>query len=159
VNLKASDEGGFARMSGISWSTIGDDKFENIIDILLGREFGIRGHAVDGRGGDGGVDYEVDDGKIIFQYKYFWNGITVSRTRKAQIEKSFKKAMENDREEWILVVPAKLTPHERRFITGLGKGRRIKITIRDKGISPRTSGSDQISICCTRRENDSSTTR
>jgi hypothetical protein len=119
-------------MSGISWSTIGADKFENVVDILLAREFGIRGHAVDGRGGDGGVDYEVDDGEIIFQYKYFWNGITVSRTRKAQIEKSFKKAMEHDREEWILVVPAKLTPQERRFITGLGKGKNVKITIRDR---------------------------
>jgi hypothetical protein len=40
--------------------------------------------------------------------------------------------MTHDPDEWILVVPAVPTPWERNFVTGLGKGKRVKITIRDR---------------------------
>jgi hypothetical protein len=119
-------------MSGVNWHTVGRDKFDDIVDILLGREFGARGHPVDGRGGDEGIDYTVDDDKRIFQYKYFPEGFPSTGTRRKQITRSFRAAMNHDPDEWTLVVPAKVTPHERKFVIGLGKGRRVKIMIRDR---------------------------
>ena len=118
-------------MGGIDWNSIGQPTFDQIVDTLLVREFGTRGHAVNGRGGDGGIDYTVDNDKIIFQYKYFPDGFT-SESRRTQIKKSFKKAMTHDPDEWILVVPAVPTPWERRFVTGLGRAYRAKILIRDR---------------------------
>jgi hypothetical protein len=41
-------------MGGIDWSTVGRQTFDQIADTLLAREFGTRGYAVDGRGGDEG---------------------------------------------------------------------------------------------------------
>jgi hypothetical protein len=119
-------------MTGIDWGAVGQKRFDDIVDVLLGREFGSRGHAVNGRGGDGGIDYDVDDSKLIFQYKYFPEGFSANGSRRNQIRRSFAKAMTHGPEEWILVVPATVTPPERRFVTGLGKGKSLKITIRDK---------------------------
>lgn len=119
-------------MSGINWRASTRETFEKIVEILLGREFGLRGHAVNGRGGDEGIDYDVDDAKIIFQLKFFPDGFPTSGTRRTQISRSFKEALKHDPDEWFLVVPANLTPHERRFVTGLGKGKRVKISIRDE---------------------------
>jgi hypothetical protein len=117
-------------MGGIDWSTVGRQTFDQIADTLLAREFGTRGYAVDGRGGDGGIDYAADDDKIIFQYKYFPDGFT-TRSRRTQIQRSFKKAMTDEPDEWILVVPTLTTPWERNSVTGLGKGSEVKITIRE----------------------------
>jgi hypothetical protein len=119
-------------VSGVDWRAVGRDTFNDIVDILLSREFGTRGHAVNGRGGDEGIDYDVDDSKIIFQYKYFCDGFPGSSSRRTQIKRSFKKAMIHDPDEWILVVPATITPPERLFVTGLGKGKRVRISIRDQ---------------------------
>jgi hypothetical protein len=118
-------------MGGIDWSTVGRQTFDQIADTLLAREFGTRGYAVDGRGGDEGIDYTANDAKIIFQYKYFPDGFTI-RSRRTQIQRSFKKAMTHEPDEWILVVPTVTTPWERNFVTGLGKGSGVKITIRDR---------------------------
>lgn len=120
-------------MSGINWRAAHKETFDKIVEILLRREFGLRGHAVNGRGDDEGIDYDVDDSKIIFQFKFFPEGFPTSNpSRRRQITKSFKAAMVHDPDEWTLVVPATLTPGERRFVTGLGKGKRVKISIRDE---------------------------
>ena len=117
----------------INWREIGRETFERIMDVLLGREYGERSYAVNGRGGDGGIDYCVDNGKIILQYKYFPEGFPSSPpSRRNQIRRSFNTAMAHDPDEWILAVPCTLTPAERSFVTGLGKGRRVKIGIRDQ---------------------------
>ncbi|TDU84015.1 hypothetical protein EV138_6483 [Kribbella voronezhensis] len=119
-------------MSGIDWRDVGRDDFEKIANALLGREYGSRGHAVNGRGGDAGIDYDVDDTKIIFQYKFFPEGIPSEGTRRNQVKRSFKAALQHDPDEWILVVPAALTPPERRFVSELGKGKRVKVSVRDE---------------------------
>jgi hypothetical protein len=119
-------------VSGINWHTVGRDRFDDIVDILLAREFGDRGHPVDGRGGDEGIDYTVDDDKIIFQYKYFPEGFPSTGSRRKQITRSFRAAMIHNPDEWILVVPAKVTPGERKFVMGLGKDKPVKISIRDR---------------------------
>jgi hypothetical protein len=119
-------------VSGVDWRALGRDTFNDIVDILLSREYRTRGHAVNGRGGDEGIDYDVDDSKIIFQYKFFCDGFPGNSSRRTQTKRSFKKAMTHDPDEWILVVPATVTPSERLFVTGLGKGKRVKISIRDQ---------------------------
>jgi len=58
-------------MSGINWWAVTRQTFEKIAEILLSREFGTRGRAVNGSGGDDGIDY----GKIIFQFKFFPDGV------------------------------------------------------------------------------------
>jgi hypothetical protein len=68
---------------------------------------------------------------MIFQLKYFPEGFPIKSSRPAQIRKSFKEAMKSNPDEWILVVPTNVTPPERRFVTGLGKGTPVKISIRD----------------------------
>jgi hypothetical protein len=119
-------------VNSVDWRALGRDTFNEIVDILLGREFGTRGHAVNGRGGDAGIDYDIDDSKIIFQYRFFCDGFPGSGSQRPQIKRSFKKAMIHDPDEWILVVPATVTPSERLFVTGLGRGKRVKISIRDQ---------------------------
>lgn len=119
-------------MSGIDWQTIGQTEFDRIVDTLLAHEYGPRGHTVDGRGGDAGIDYTVDDNAIIFQYKYFSNGISASRSRRGQIQKSFTTALQHSPKEWILVVPCNLTLTERTWLLGLGSGTGVQIGLRDR---------------------------
>jgi hypothetical protein len=44
-------------MSGLDWSRIDQPLFGRIVDTILGRMFGGRGFAPEGRGGDEGIDY------------------------------------------------------------------------------------------------------
>ncbi|MFF5232707.1 hypothetical protein [Dactylosporangium sp. NPDC000521] len=77
----------------------------------------------DGRGGDGGRDVVVRQGRRlrIFQLKYFRDGFgTERRTQRRQITKSFEKAMAHRPHEWILVVPTNPTPSEEQFVRDLG---------------------------------------
>ena len=46
-------------VSRVNWRTISQQDFDEIVDALLVRHFtrdGIVAHALDGRGGDGGID-------------------------------------------------------------------------------------------------------
>ena len=79
-------------MSGLDWSRIDQPLFDRIVDTILGRMFGERGFAHEGRGGDEGIDYTVDDNAIIFQYKFFPDGANTS-SRRRQIKRSFTAAM------------------------------------------------------------------
>ena len=125
--------GSTAAMNGIDWRTVGRENFEKITEILLSREYGNRGVSVNGRGGDAGIDYRADGTRIIFQFKFFPEGFpTGNPSRRTQIRKSFAKAQQHDPAEWVLVVPAKLTLHERSFVERLGKSSKTKISIRDE---------------------------
>jgi len=124
-------------MSGIDWATIGEPTFVDIVDTLLSYEYGERGQPVEGRGGEGATpgDFSADDGKIVFEYKYFPSGFPKSSSRPTQIKRSFKAVCDrrNPRpEQWILVVPTKLTPSEKAFVRGLAGSTGIKIDWRDK---------------------------
>ncbi|MFI6774235.1 hypothetical protein [Nocardia sp. NPDC050412] len=111
----------------VDWSTIGNAKFDTIVETLLARRWrGIADFiAPDGRGGDSGIDIEVRQGsrRRVYQLKYFPDGFSGDRksTRQRQIRQSFRRALQLDPapSEWTLVVPVKLTPGERDFITGL----------------------------------------
>ncbi|MEY2227920.1 hypothetical protein [Streptomyces sp. BF23-19] len=91
---------------------------------------------MNGRGGDGGIDIKVTlDGRVrIYQLKYFPEGFPGSyQGRRAGIKRSFRKALEHDPDDWVLVVPCALTPSERAFVMGLGGGvERPRIRVLDR---------------------------
>ena len=95
---------------------------------------------LDGRGGDGGIDVEVvtnDGRRRIFQLKYFPGGFSGGwgDSRRPQITKSFKKALEHSPDEWTLVVPRVLTASEDKFVKGLNGGQEpptISVVARDE---------------------------
>lgn len=93
--------------------------------------------AVDGRGGDGGIDIDVRverTGQLteVLQLKWFPEGFSGGHSRrKEQIRKSFESAMSHEPAVWTLVVPAKLTPGERKSVWTLRKDRQVLIRFVD----------------------------
>ena len=122
-------------MNGIDWRTIGNPTFERITDTLLSLEYGSSGRPIEGRGGEGETpgDYSVDDGRIIFEYKYFPEGFPAGGPRQKEIKKSLAQVLKKrEPEEWILVVPTKLTFWEQKFMSRLASESGLKINYRDK---------------------------
>ncbi|MDF0532285.1 hypothetical protein P0W64_21250 [Tsukamurella sp. 8F] len=114
----------------IEWDRIKQHNFDRVVEVLLRRRFGpdrwpgdAAVTAFDGRGGDGGRDVLVQEGRTttIYQLKYFPEGFSSgwAKSRRPQIKESFKTALDHDPDVWVLVVPANLTPTERDFVTGL----------------------------------------
>lgn len=126
----------------IDWKGLDRDKFERIVEVLLRRKWEPSGATVicpDGRGGDGGVDVDVqhhDGRRTIYQLKFYPDGFSgnLKSSRQRQIAKSFVSAMKLDEPptEWFLVVPAKLTKGEREFVLKLAEHR----TLAKEGIDP-----------------------
>jgi hypothetical protein len=111
------------------WDSCGQPLFDRIVEALL-TEMHRDGpgtlEAMDGRGGDGGIDLDLTmpDGTIdtIYQLKYFPEGFSGGhRARRRQIEKSFKAAMKHTPRRWVLVVPGNLTTEERKFVRALAQ--------------------------------------
>lgn len=111
------------------WQHCGRERFEAIVEALLvrkhQRENSGRAEAVDGRGGDDGIDVDVtlDDDTLdtIYQLKYFPEGMSggFAKTRREQVRRSFKAAMKLAPRRWVLVVPCNLTPKERSWVRSL----------------------------------------
>lgn len=122
----------------VKWKRIGQRKFDRIVEALVHRAYDAtaRVEAVNGRGGDGGIDIKVAHGsKVrIFQLKYYPDGFPTSahKGRRKSIEQSFARAMEHQPWEWILVVPCTLTPPEREFVTSLAAGHKVRIRVWDR---------------------------
>jgi hypothetical protein len=106
---------------------MGQQTFDRLVEALIGRLYSdpkYKVWAVNGRGGDGGLDVVVDDGQAlrVFQLKYFPGGFPASGGRRAQIRRSLVKALDEERmDEWTLVVPENLTRGEENFVRGLAK--------------------------------------
>ncbi|MFH9955952.1 hypothetical protein ACH4OX_17300 [Streptomyces roseolus] len=117
------------------WDRIGQPNFDRVVEALVHRLYSETAEvrAVNGRGGDGGRDIDVvQGGRLrIYQLKYFPDGLQ-GRGRRPSIKKSFKRAMDHDPYEWVLVVPCTLTPGERAFVMGLGEGGDVKVTVMDR---------------------------
>ncbi|WIE63163.1 hypothetical protein DEI97_008485 [Curtobacterium sp. MCLR17_032] len=127
---------GLKRVERVEWGRLPKDEFDRIVDVLITthyKELGFDAEAVDGRGGDGGIEIDVRDretGKLlhIFQVKYFPEGFpTAHKSRRTQIKRSFKSAEKHEPPDWSLVMPSKGTPSERKFVTGL-KSAKIRRT-------------------------------
>lgn len=110
----------------IKWEQLGQPEFDRTVEALIARRFNDLGTVtiVDGRGGDGGIDILlVTHGgrRRIFQLKYFPEGFSSgwADSRRPQITKSFKRALQHEPDEWTLVVPRTLTTPERTFVESL----------------------------------------
>lgn len=117
---------------------MGQPEFDRVVEALLVAEFtggGFTAQALDGRGGDGGIDVGVWDpqGKVVrvFQLKYFPEGFSgMWGRRKQQVKDSFDKAWKNHQPaRWTLVVPRNPTPEERDYVLGLGRSHDVRVDI------------------------------
>ncbi|GAA5090741.1 hypothetical protein GCM10025760_16800 [Microbacterium yannicii] len=121
----------------LEWTKLGEDEFNRVAEQLIMRTVegdnpGLVVTAVDGRGGDGGIDLDVTvkrTGQLvaIYQLKYFPEGFSGAhgQVRKPQIQRSFNAALEHDPPVWYLVVPRNLTPGERKYVREL-RGEQIR---------------------------------
>uniref|UniRef100_UPI003F492959 hypothetical protein n=1 Tax=Paenarthrobacter nicotinovorans TaxID=29320 RepID=UPI003F492959 len=124
--------------SRINWSTISENDFNETVEALVVRHKtrdGLVAQAIDGRGGDGGIDIDVKVAKTgqlteILQLKWFPDGFSGARVkRRDQIKKSFESAMVHNPAVWTLVVPANLTIPERKAIYALKKTQTVQIRL------------------------------
>lgn len=119
-------------MSRVNWARIDEATFNDLAESLLVREFtgdGLVAMAIDGRGGDGGIDVDVRSTRTnqlvhIFQLKYFPEGFSGGHVkRREQIKKSMRKAIETEHPPvWSLVVPRKVTAQERKAVRAMRGG-------------------------------------
>lgn len=121
----------------VDWSTLDQPKFDRIVEALVRHRFGENVRAVNGRGGDGGIDIAItlDDGGLrILQLKYFPEGFSSEwQKRRTQIRKSFEAAITNAPTEWWFVVPCLCTKWEHKYVARLnGSQTPPKITVVDR---------------------------
>lgn len=122
-------------MSAIDWGRLSQPDFDRVVEAFFTAEnadLPEDAYAVNGRGGDGGIDIHIRRGRrlTIVQLKCFPEGFSGgwADTRRDQIRDSFKSALAHKPDEWVLVVPATLTPGERKFVEGLPQRRKPKLT-------------------------------
>ena len=62
----------------IDWDGLGQQRFDRVVEALVSRRFGDSVRAVNGRGGDDGIDIEIaGEGRLqIQQLKYFPEGFS-----------------------------------------------------------------------------------
>ena len=110
----------------IDWAGLGQERFDRTVEVLLRDRFGPRVRAVNGKGGDGGVDIEIRmdfDLLWIVQLKYFETGFSGGFSpRRKQIKRSYQKAMSHQPSRWTLVVPCLCTTPEDEYVKGLNGG-------------------------------------
>lgn len=122
----------------IIWPKLDEVTFNDLVESLLVREFtreGMVAMAVDGRGGDGGIDVDVRARRTqqlihIFQLKYFPEGFSGGHlNRRSQIRGSLREALKLTRPPpvWTLVVPRKVTVKERQAVRKMRKGHPVRI--------------------------------
>lgn len=142
-------------MAAIDWRAVDQAFFERLVEALAPRLFeGRRTHAINGAGGDGGIDIAVvePDGSrlhAVLQLKFFPEGFSggFSTSRRSQIRKSWRRIAQPSvgrtksanlpdglPERWILVIPCNLKPGERAFIGELTAGSPIQVDVWDRAI-------------------------
>lgn len=122
----------------IEWDRIGQPGFDRIVEALVHRMYDASAsvEAVNGRGGDAGIDIKVTSGSRvrIFQLKYYPDGFPAGsyKGRRSSIKESFSRAMAHSPWEWVLVVPCTLTTPEREFAASLAAGQGVRVRVWDR---------------------------
>ncbi|WP_062464207.1 hypothetical protein [Demequina soli] len=124
-------------MARIDWQKISNRDFDDLVEALLVREFtgaGLVAQALDGRGGDGGIDVDIrarstDQVIHVYQLKYFPEGFSAGfAPRRRQIKKSLKTAIDEvGMPAWTLVTPRKVTGSERKAVRKMRDGARVEV--------------------------------
>jgi hypothetical protein len=100
------------------------DDYEKLVKLLLQRLY-EDGEVIDGRGGDGGREFQirVSDGVIFFEAKSFTGRLTPRNPkRRAQVERSLASTARNNPMAWRLVVPIDHNQSELEWFDGLRAG-------------------------------------
>lgn len=121
----------------LDWATLGQPMFDRVVEAIVRDRFGNSVRAVNGVGGDEGIDIEIalDGGRLwVLQLKYFPEGFSsVWRARRTQITRSFKRALTHSPAKWTLVVPRLCSTPENKFVINLSGGKKPPvITIIDR---------------------------
>lgn len=125
--------------SKVDWKSLDQPAFDRIVEVLITRFHEESDppavvDAIDGRGGDAGIDIGVrQDGKLthIYQLKFFPQGFSGNwaRSRKQQIKRSFETAMKHKPARWVLVTPGNPTNGELDFVKSLKHDNDVEIDI------------------------------
>ncbi|MFS8202580.1 hypothetical protein ACLVWQ_28310 [Streptomyces sp. CWNU-52B] len=122
----------------VEWERVGQPGFDRIVEAVVHRVYAAaaRVEAVNGRGGDDGIDIKVThDSRVrVFQLKYYPDGFptTAHKGRRASIRQSFARAMRGGPQEWVLVVPCVLSTPEREFVMSLAEGLAVEVEVWDR---------------------------
>ncbi|MFS8105141.1 restriction endonuclease [Lentzea alba] len=104
-------------MVAVRWEDFDENPagYERLAKLLILREF-PGAVAIDGRGGDGGVDLRWDspDGLVIFECKKYTK---IANTQRRHIKRSLGNAANHQPARWILVVPTDPTPTQHEWFT------------------------------------------
>lgn len=115
----------------LDWQRFEQEDFDRLVEALLHRvhEDAKKVWSPEDSGGDGGRDVlvECDDKTIIYQLKFYKDGLTSKpESRKQQIIRSFKAALKHEPDEWVLVFPSKINDTMSRFLTLLPERKEVK---------------------------------
>ena len=88
----------------VKWANEDPTLRETMMKVLIKRLHPTV-QAIDGSGGDGGIDLlmHTDDGLVIYQIKSFTD--RMSRQRRQKVARSLEKASQHEPSDWHLVVP------------------------------------------------------
>jgi hypothetical protein len=119
----------------IDWAIISENRFNRVVEALIVREYTDetrhrRARAIDGRGGDRGIDIgiwntETNEIVEILQLKWFLDGWPKRlQARRRQIKNSFDTAWrEHNPPKWTLVTPRNPMLEELTYAIDLGEGK------------------------------------
>ncbi|WIB65606.1 hypothetical protein [Curtobacterium sp. MCBD17_040] len=122
----------------MEFKTLGRDKFDRVVEALLRAEHqgdGRRAQAIDGRGGDDGIDFGVwgADGSIehIYQLKYYPEGFSAKHSdRRRKVRESLDRAWSiNHPPKWTLVIPGNPSIDEFKKTLAMRDNRPVRIEI------------------------------
>lgn len=121
----------------LEWATLGQSTFDRVVEALVRHRLGDSVRAVNGVGGDEGIDIEItlDGGRLwILQLKFFPEGFSsVWGARRKQITRSFRRALKHTPAKWTLVVPRVCSNPENKFVKNLNGGKKPPvITVIDR---------------------------
>lgn len=122
------------------WARLSQPDFDRFVELLIVRSYqrnqpGLTAQAIDGRGGDCGIDIDVhqkDTGKLvkIYQLKFFPEGFSGGHgKRKQQIRRSFERIRDLQPPVWALVLPRNFTTSERKWVLELVQDTGIQLEL------------------------------
>ncbi len=120
----------------IEWQHLTREEFERWVNALVVRKYRddpeMHAYAVDGRGGDDGVDVAVARGDEIisvYQLKFYPEGMSGGHGgRRQKVKGSFERAAKiTTMTDWYLVTPGDITLKERQVFSAYRRGTDVRI--------------------------------